>query len=914
MANKYSKSGRIIPTFNRDEYLANVLNKPTTAENNTLVQEESNQDKGNFLLRAGSTISDVTENFATGVGSAFEGIFDFATSLVSGTFKLFGNNEISDQINDFIKKDYIKDAFTTMGKQTDLFTLGWTIKDAIEGKEDAWTTNLFEKINRGADVEDMSYLSELPDNVEDTVRGGIQSVGQMVPSIAMGNIGGQVASLSTLGLSATGNATKEGLEESNDIGKSLAYGIGSGAIEVASELVVGKALSKLGLGTGKILGVVGKDGAKQIGKKGATRVITDLLKTFNEEGVEEVFSDILNPVLKKLTINQDQSIEDIFNNNGGVNGLLESYLVGGTIGALFGGAEVTSGAKTFKGINNYYAYQDAQAILETRNEIAEEMQKTKGESSKKLERLQTKLAEQENSFRKNFEGFLDKIIKNPKILQEYRDNTQLVSDALADKDYIQKQLVEKNLNGANIEYVKGKEYSSYNPSTNTYKINLDKAKTLKGLKSVIMHEYGHNLASTKDNATRVNSVNDYVEKDLGINKSSKEYKDYKAKYSKEAEAFMDNNFSNLSKDSEEYKTQYKAYINEEIAMDSLAKQNLSLNDYQRIIGNEPKSKIKRFINRFIDIIENHTESKNYNATKKFLKQLSTKAELESDYVEQRLADVRAKKDTRKTSQDNVNRDVKKQKFDDEVFDKWLDELLLEDDDYDLLKKYEDIPSVQYGWNNDYSKFYWNGKEIKNRYRIEQLEQRMEEQQPSTNKIEVANNPTPRTLNIAPLNLFKQSNTKIMEFRNSGKYARLSSERLQNEIERSKARFSPDYAKEYITQISPQEFLEMTKGTESVLQDPGDDSSAKLGVLDLDKLTKDRQTPYLIINQSTKEIIGHEGRHRMYALMKAGYTKADVLLIGSSLDKSYDKYNTKPINDVIFKSQMFSSGRASNQRL
>ena len=115
---------------------------------------------------------------------------------------------------------------------------------------------------------------------------------------------------------------------------------------------------------------------------------------------------------------------------------------------------------------------------------------------------------------------------------------------------------------------------------------------------------------------------------------------------------MDNNFSNLSKDSEEYKTQYKAYINVEIAMDSLSKQNLSLNDYQRIIGNEPKSKIKRFINRFIDVIENHTESKNYNATKKFLKQLSTKAELESNYVEQRLADVRSQKEKVKST--NIN--------------------------------------------------------------------------------------------------------------------------------------------------------------------------------------------------------------------------------------------------------------------
>ena len=90
--------------------------------------------------------------------------------------------------------------------------------------------------------------------------------------------------------------------------------------------------------------------------------------------------------------------------------------------------------------------------------------------------------------------------------------------------------------------------------------------------------------------------------------------------------------------------------------------------------------------------------------------------------------------------------------------------------------------------------------------------------------------------------------------------------------------SPKYAQAYIAYMSPAEFIALTTSREGraiIAQQTGE--------LDIEKL-KDAtvyQPFQLRIDHETGEVIGHEGRHRLTALMKAGVERVPVLLFDSS---------------------------------
>ena len=113
-----------------------------------------------------------------------------------------------------------------------------------------------------------------------------------------------------------------------------------------------------------------------------------------------------------------------------------------------------------------------------------------------------------------------------------------------------------------------------------------------------------------------------------------------------------------------------------------------------------------------------------------------------------------------------------------------------------------------------------------------------------------------------------------------------------------AAMNEDYSQAYLTRLSPQEFLKLT--TE-------DDAAyyrivSEAGKLDREKIKKNSQPIYLRIYDDG-EVKGHEGRHRMAALMDAGITSVPVVLLENS-----DNYG-KEIGDIQkLDSQDFSAGR------
>ena len=132
-----------------------------------------------------------------------------------------------------------------------------------------------------------------------------------------------------------------------------------------------------------------------------------------------------------------------------------------------------------------------------------------------------------------------------------------------------------------------------------------------------------------------------------------------------------------------------------------------------------------------------------------------------------------------------------------------------------------------------------------------------------------------------------------------RYATYTAERMERELRYSSAEHIPDYAKSYITWVDPFDFIYATSSSEQERQHLKEEA----GELDAERLSEETQPIYLRVDFETGQILGHEGRHRMLALQKAGIEKVAVII-----DATNDDYhNTKPIEFMKLKGQRFRDG-------
>ena len=174
------------------------------------------------------------------------------------------------------------------------------------------------------------------------------ALGGMLPDIALNFIPGVGGALSTAGFitSAAGQGVSDAVKQTGELGgKEWLYGTGSGAVEGAIEKVSG------GIGGTRLGTVLGKNVAKSTAGKLAT--------TFVGEGLEEVASDLIDPALRRVTGVDPNATVD-------VSQLPNTFLVGGTAGAILGGGSRLVNAKRAGGFNNLNATEDANAIREAR--------------------------------------------------------------------------------------------------------------------------------------------------------------------------------------------------------------------------------------------------------------------------------------------------------------------------------------------------------------------------------------------------------------------------------------------------------------------------------------------------------------------------------------------------------------------
>ena len=137
---------------------------------------------------------------------------------------------------------------------------------------------------------------------------------------------------------------------------------------------------------------------------------------------------------------------------------------------------------------------------------------------------------------------------------------------------------------------------------------------------------------------------------------------------------------------------------------------------------------------------------------------------------------------------------------------------------------------------------------------------------------------------------------------------MTNERIVRSIADSGAGFHPTYARRYITRISPKDFIDLTVSRKNIDREAFDsfvegDSGSTMGDYDYKSaLRESKASPYLSIDRSTGQIIGHNGRHRIRALEMAGIESVEIEVEFHDEDGALIKYDAETIPDMAISSQ------------
>ena len=126
----------------------------------------------------------------------------------------------------------------------------------------------------------------------------------------------------------------------------------------------------------------------------------------------------------------------------------------------------------------------------------------------------------------------------------------------------------------------------------------------------------------------------------------------------------------------------------------------------------------------------------------------------------------------------------------------------------------------------------------------------------------------------------------------------SATRIDDLIERYGAS-NPKYTQAYATWINPADFVKLT----TINKTSQNRIYEEAGELDLERMRKESQTPFLDLDYEKMKVVGHEGRHRAAALAAAGVKKMAVVIRFTESTK--DRYDSQIIDgEHLVKGQQF----------
>ena len=150
--------------------------------------------------------------------------------------------------------------------------------------------------------------------------------------------------LAAMGMRAAGSGAQEARNNGLDINDQLTTGLKSAAIEVLTKKLFGAA-SKVAYGKGIIKNESLVNGlVNRLAKTDKGRTALKVIVGANEEGLEEVLSDILNPVADRvLKLDDGKGDWSDLGEDMDAEQMLEDYIIGSTLGLFGAGTNVISG-------------------------------------------------------------------------------------------------------------------------------------------------------------------------------------------------------------------------------------------------------------------------------------------------------------------------------------------------------------------------------------------------------------------------------------------------------------------------------------------------------------------------------------------------------------------------------------------
>lgn len=150
--------------------------------------------------------------------------------------------------------------------------------------------------------------------------------------------------LVAMGMRAAGSGAQEARNNGLDINDQFTAGLKSAAIEVLTEKLFGAA-SKVAYGKGIIKNESLVNGlVNRLAKTDKGRTALKVIVGANEEGLEEVLSDILNPVADRvLKLDDGKGDWSDLGEDMDTEQMLEDYIIGSTLGLFGAGTNVISG-------------------------------------------------------------------------------------------------------------------------------------------------------------------------------------------------------------------------------------------------------------------------------------------------------------------------------------------------------------------------------------------------------------------------------------------------------------------------------------------------------------------------------------------------------------------------------------------
>ena len=330
----------------------------TTTKNTT---KDGNKDSWvkNGVFDDGYQFGDVTVGTLATAGDAVVGVGKGALKMVEGIFDLgtYGVAAVADLVG--------ADKFAEKAK--------------INAK-----TNVVDNELKG--ITDYLDKYSFIGNKGDMISEGLGQVGTIIltggaaTASGLGTAGVTAVTTGATGLSSMGTNMGEAYNSGATDGEAFVYGLTTGSIEAATELLfggLGKGVKALGISRGigglddmfakKLSSKIAKSFTNEAVQKAVGNTVEFAVKS-SGEGVEEVLSGIGSAVMKKLTYMDDEELSKLIEDEN----LLEQFVVGTVVSGISQGGDLVKSTKNGTDfVTGYTANEDKVINKIVENEIAE---------------------------------------------------------------------------------------------------------------------------------------------------------------------------------------------------------------------------------------------------------------------------------------------------------------------------------------------------------------------------------------------------------------------------------------------------------------------------------------------------------------------------------------------------------------